>query len=220
MSTEVKLTDQETKVVNYLNSRNGQKVAWEELAQFSKEPTTVKIKTTKKVVSEVKRKFSQANIPVPFDVSFYTLAQAPEPVVTANDITKSKQVIASADQTLIQVKRTPGGNIIPADSTKSPAQIDFALDSMGLRQVRTRSGAYKLNDSEWDMFKYFYNNVGRLIPISELRDKLMYPNYGSKLPARWFDAIMRVINNLRRQVRGLDTRLLTVKGAETSYLFQ
>lgn len=214
MSTLVKLTDQEAKVVNYLNSRNGQKVAWEELAQFSKDPTSVKIKTTKKVVSEVKRKFSQANLPAPFEVSFYTLApEAPAPKVTTTDI-------AQAEQVLVQVKRTPGGNIIPSNSTKSPAQIDFAIDPLGFKRVKTRSGTYQLNDSEWDMFKYFYNNVGRLIPISELRDKLMYPNYGSKLPARWFDAIMRVINNLRRQVFGLDNRLLTVKGAETSYLFQ
>ena len=215
MSTLVKLTDQEAKVTNYLNSRNGQKVAWEELAQFAKDPTTVKIKTTKKVVSEVKRKFSQANLPAPFEVSFYSLAPEPAPVktVTATDI-------AQAEQVLVQVKRTPGGNIIPAGSTKSPAQIDFAIDPLGFKRVKTRSGTYQLNDSEWDMFKYFYNNVGRLVTISEIRDKLMFPNYGSKIPARWFDAIMRVINNLRRQVLGLDGRLLTVKGAETSYLFQ
>lgn len=216
MSTEVKLTDQETKVVNYLNSRNGQKVAWEELAQFSKDPTSVKIKTTKKVVSEVKRKFSQANLPAPFEVSFYTLVQDKPTMLPSPDA----EAIIKAEQVLVQVKRTPGGNIMPTDSTKTAAQIDFAIDALGFKRVKTRSGVYQLNDSEWDMFKYFYNNVGRLIPISELRDKLVYPNYGSKMPARWFDAIMRVINNLRRQVHGLDKRLLTVKSAETSYLFQ
>jgi hypothetical protein len=59
-----------------------------------------------------------------------------------------------------------------------------------------------------------------LIGISELRDKVVYPNYGAKLPARWFDAIMRIVNHMRRQVIGLDGRLLTVKGPETTYLFQ
>src|SRR3990172_7009572 len=104
MSTEVKLTDQEAKVVNYLNSRNGQKVAWEELAQFSKNPTSVKIKTTKKVVSEVKRKFSQANLPTPFEVSFYTLVQDQPTMLPP----PHADAIIKAEQVLVQVKRTPG----------------------------------------------------------------------------------------------------------------
>jgi hypothetical protein len=207
MFTGVKLTNQESDVVRYLEVRSGREVAWEELVQFSKTPSTVKLKTMQKVVSDIKRKFALAGTSLPFNVKFITLVKPPTPPV-------------ASQQNLIQVKRTPSGNVIPVNNNKHQVQIDFELDPMGFKRVKTRSGVYQLNDSEWDMFKYFYNNPGKLITISELRDKLMYPNYGSKLPARWFDAIMRVVNNLRRQVYGLDKRLLTVKGTETSYLFQ
>ena len=53
----VSLTEQDTKIIGYLQSRNLQDVAWEELAQFSKEPTTVKLNTIKKAVSEIKKCF-------------------------------------------------------------------------------------------------------------------------------------------------------------------
>lgn len=213
MAHEFKLTEQECKIIDYLENRSGQQVAWEELAQFAKDPTTVKLKTIQKSVSEIKRKYQQAGIPITFDVQFKSLAPKTAPA-------QIEDLVKGAEQVLVQVRRTAGGNVIPTNSTKSDAQIDFSIDTLGFKRVKTRSGVYQLNDSEWDMFKYFYNNVGKLITISELRDKLVYPNYGSKLPARWFDAIMRVINNLRRQVNGLDKRLLTVKGSETSYLFQ
>jgi hypothetical protein len=214
MVHEVKLTEQECKIISYLEERIGQQVAWEELAQFAKDPSTVKLKTIQKSVSEIKRKYMVGGIPLPFNVNFKFLAPKAQPPAQIEDLIKG------AEQVLVQVRRTAGGNIVPANSTKSDAQIDFSIDPLGFKRVKTRSGVYQLNDSEWDMFKYFYNNVGRLITISELRDKLVYPSYGSKLPARWFDAIMRVINHLRRQVNGLDKRLLTVKGTETSYLFQ
>lgn len=216
MSHEVHLTDQEMKIIAYLQPRSGfgKEVAWEELAQFSKDPTTVKMKTIQKAVSEIRRKYQQVGAILPFDARFTTLAPKTPPPAQMDLLLKG------AGQALVQIKGTPGGNVIPANSTKHPAEIDFALDPLGFKRVVTRAGSFQLNDSEWDMFKYLRSNIGRIITISELRDKVQFPNYGAKLPARWFDTIMRVINNLRRQVHGLDKRLLTVKGTETSYLFQ
>lgn len=203
----IKITNQENKIINYLQQRKDQEVGWEELAQFAKDPKSVKLKTIQKSVSDLKKKFVVANQPLPFSVKFIYLSK------------KEAEVKPAETQTLVQVKKAADGNMVNS-SNKHAAQLDFTPDPLGFKRVRTRVGVFQLNDSEWDMFKYFYNNPGRLITISELRDKVMYPNYGSKLPARWFDAVMRVINGMRRQVIGLDKRLLTVKAAETSYLFQ
>jgi len=188
-------TDKENKIIAYLTALNGKKVSWEELAQFSKNPEQVKLKSVQKSISEIKRKFKLTETSIPFNVELVSLSK------TASSI---------KPQTLVQVTKT----VVPQ------AKIDFSLDPLGFKRVITKQGVFQLNDSEWDMFKYFYQNIGRLVTISELRDKLVFPNFGSKLPARWFDSIMRVVNNLRRQVFGLDKRLLTVKSSETSYLFQ
>lgn len=195
----INLTNQENNVLEYLKTRDGQKVYWEELVQFSKNPTTVKLKTMQKVVSSIKAKFKLNNCLEPFNVVFSSLLKT------------TLQVQENKPQILVQLKKV---------ENKHQVQIDFRLDPLGHKKVITKDGSYQLNDSEWDMFKYFYQNPGKLITISELRDKLVYPLYGSKLPARWFDSIMRIVNNLRRQVVGLNKRLLTVKGTETSYLFQ
>ncbi len=204
----MKLTQQESKICDYLKAKNGSEVAWEELAQFAKDPTQVKLKSIKKVVSEIKRKYLSEGKAIPFAVNFKLLGK--------DDLIPT----TTKEQELVQVKRTPGGKVILVNDTRHVAQIDFELDKQGYHRVITSSGAYQLNDNEWDMMKYFHARPGKLIPISELRDKVAYPLYGSKMPARWFDAIGRTINNLRRQVFGLDKRLLTVKSTETSYLFQ
>lgn len=208
--SEVILTEQEIRVIDFLMSKNNGSIYWEELAQFAKSPQTVKLKTIKKTISELKRKYVETGLPVPFNVKFATMpTETPAPV---------PQV-----QNLVQIKRTPAGNTMVVDGNNTPsmhpAQVDFTLD-MYTKRVKTRFGSHQLNDSEWEVFKYVHAHAGKLIPISELRDKVVYPQWGSKLPARWFDAIMRIINNMRRAIPGLDLRLLTVKGAETSYLFQ
>ena len=102
------------------------------------------------------------------------------------------------------------------------AQLDFILDR-NTKRVKTKNGYKQLNDPEWDMFKYIHANPGRIISINELRDKVVFPQYGSKLPARWYDTVMRIVNNLRRQVDGLKTRLMTIgafNAGETGYIFQ
>lgn len=215
MSTELKITDQELKIINYLNSKTDQEVPWEELAQFAKDPQSVKLKTIKKSVSEIRRKYSTNNLPVPFNVRFISLVEKP-----ATNVAPVISPKLEPEQKLVRVALGVGGALAKKDETKHQAQIDFALDHLGFKKVRTRYGSHQLNDNEWDVFKYFYANPGKLISLSELRDNVVFPNYGSKLPARWFDSIMRIVNNMRKQVVGLDKRLLTVKGQETSYIFQ
>jgi len=207
---DIKLSPQENKIVNYLVSKNGNTVYLEELVQFAKDPQNIKRKTVLRWVSDIKKKYTDASLPLPYQVTFDSLANKTQ----------------SAVQSLTQVKKTPGGNMMrvpsPAQTIASPphpAHVDFTLD-YNTRRVKTKLGSFQLNENEWNVFKYIHNNVGRLISLSELRDQVVFPQYGSKLPARWFDSIMRIIHNLRRQVNGLNTRLHTVKGSETNYLFQ
>lgn len=229
MNEYIRLTEQEAKVVDFLRAKNNSTVNWEELAQFAKSPQTVKLKTIKKTISEIKRKYTIAGGVIPFNVSFTTMqVEEDEPEAPAIDATIIDGFFNQAPtvpppQTLVQIKRTPAGNTMTVNSNTAaqalPAQLDFVLD-LASKRVKTRYGSHLLNDNEWEVFKYFHAHAGKLVGISELRDKVVYPQYGSKLPARWFDAIMRIINNMRRAVPGLENRLLTVKGAETSYLFQ
>ena len=58
----IRLTEQENKISNYLIAKNGQTVFWEELAQFAKEPQKVKLKSIKRTVSEMRRKFFAATV--------------------------------------------------------------------------------------------------------------------------------------------------------------
>lgn len=237
MSRNLKLSDQETKVINYLNGKST--AHWEELAQFAKDPHTVKLKTIKKTVSEIKRKYAEYGVPTPFNTVFSTLVSENKEVENDDTLINAMNMLVNTDgtvnasaladaQVLVPIKRTittvlsapaPAPVSVPSVAQQHPAHADFFLDR-AMKRVRTKLGNHNLNDNEWEMFKYFHSNVGKLIPISELRDKVVYPQWGSKTPARWFDSIMRIINNLRRQVPGLDRRLLTVKGIETSYLFQ
>lgn len=251
MNTSVRLTEQETKIVDYLTAKTSGNVYWEELAQFSKSPQTVKLKTIKRAVSEIRRKYVDAGQPNPFSIQLVA-CPSDRSIDTSAVVIKQEepkddpsteidglyiQSLCNApvqsvpeQQKLVQIKRMPmptinkasdGAAIAVAQPTAGvpQAHIDFVLDR-NMKRVRTKYGYHLLNDSEWDAMVYVHSNVGKVIPQSELRDKVVYPQYGSKLPARWFEAIGRIIGNLRRQVPGLDKRLLTVKGEETSYLFQ
>jgi hypothetical protein len=223
---ELRLTGQETKVIAFLTTNN-RPVFLEELAQFSKDPQKVKLRTVQKVVSDLKKKYSDAGVPFPHNekISIMSDNSKEETQITQplGELVKEKLADdVTRPQNLVQVKRTPAGTVVRVDGAvpaKPNAHIDFVLDR-NTRRVRTKDGFHLLNEREWDMMKYFYANVGRVIPISELRDKVVYEKYGSKLPARWFDHIKTIIGHLRAQVPGLRNRLLTVKGTETSYLFQ
>jgi hypothetical protein len=218
---DVNLTVLEQKVVNFLVSKTNGTVYWEELVQFAKDPQNVSRKTVLKWISEIKRKYLAANLSLPYNVIFSTMAQ-PLQVTNPTALPYAPLTIGGAvQQKLVQIRRTPDGNTIrvnPAAPTH-PAHADFVLDR-NTRRVRTKAGNFQLNENEWNVFKYIHENVDKMIPLSELRDEVVFPQYGSKLPARWFDSIMRIVNNLRRQIVGLNNRLLTVKGSETTYLFK
>jgi hypothetical protein len=200
-----KFTEQEKNIIQYLQQKPNVDVKWEELAQFAKDPQNVKLKTIQRAVSEIKRKFKESNLNVPFNTKFSLLTE-----------------VSNKEQVLVQVKRSPAGNtmIVDAKRVVHPALIDFVLDRNN-KGVRTKSGYYKLGDDDWEMIKYFAENVGKIVKISDLRDKVKYPQYGSKLPPRWYNSIMHIINNLRRTVPALKSRLLTTNvDGETCYLFQ
>lgn len=237
MNDQLKVTDQEFRVIDYLVSKNHKTVYWEELAQFSKDPQSVKLKTIKKTVSEIRRKYANANALVPFHVNFTTMnTETPASQDETSDILDPDSLMQPQDKLapavprpMVKIKRVvdtsdatnkkPSDNTTSSGSSTVAAHADFVLD-LNMKRVKTRTGFYKLNDNEWEVFKYLHANVGRIVTLSELRDKVVYPQWGSKTPARWFNSIMSIVNNIRRQVTGLDGRLLTVKGTETSYLFQ
>lgn len=100
-------------------------------------------------------------------------------------------------------------------------QVDFSLKKYD-HKVVSRSGIHSLSDDDFDVFAYLYDNHEKIITIEELRDKVVYPLYGSKLPARWWDSIQRRINNVRRAVPELKNRIFTVKTENngTGYLFK
>lgn len=207
--TDLKLSNQEAKVIAFLTASTANIVHWEELVQFAKDPEMVKLKTIQKLISNLKRKYFLAGSPFPFNGKFKIM-----------DI--KQELVDDKKQVLVQVKNTPDGRVVRMDSTdgnKPTAQIDFVLDPLQ-RRVKTKYGAHLLNEREWEMMKYLHANVGKVIRISEFRDKVVYEKYGSKLPPRWFDSIKTIIGNLRAQVPGLKDRIMTVKGIETGYLFQ
>ena len=225
----INLTEQENKVVDFLITLKGGKAYWEELAQFAKDPQTVKIKTVKKTVSEIKRKYALIGEPLPFNVTFKELAH----VETVVPVELSPEEILNTipkpptPQTLVQIKRTPGGNtvVVSPNTVKTevvhPCHVDFVLNRNS-RRVHTKEGAFNLNDNEWNVFAYLHEHVGKLVSLSELRDKVVYQHYGSKLPARWFARILSIIGNIRRQIPGIRQRLMTIPspGQETKFLFQ
>lgn len=197
------LTNQETNIIKFLTQLN-RDVAWEELAQFAKDPQTVKLKTIKKAVSDLKRKYILADTLFPYSYKFYNMSDT----------------IMSSPQKLVQVKSTVGGNVMLSNSNTYACQTDFRLNK-NTKSVISSHGSFRLNDNEWDVFKYFHSNPERIVSLSELRDKVVFPQFGSKLPARWFSSITRIVQNLRRQVPTLKSRLVTITGLdETSYIFK
>lgn len=200
------LSPQQIKLVQFLQTANSD-VAWEELAQFANNPTTVKLKTIQKLLSDCKKKYRDLGLEFPFNKKMYNLHSNPEPVKNA--------------QQLVKVKVTPVGNVISANNFN--CQSDFVINK-NTKSVKTKFGNHTLCDSEYEVFKYFHENPEKIVTISELRDKVVYPQFGSKLPARWFDNIGRTVQRLRKQIPTLAGRLLTIPSTggvgETSYLFK
>lgn len=205
------LTEQESKFLTYIKSKQANKIAYEEFAQFAKDPQAVKMKTIQRVISEIKKKLSESNSPdvdTIKHISFYSLGA---------DSSKPKTIKTS----IIIDSPVAGQSLVKIERPKQTVKDEFALDIPN-RRVKTKSGSYSLNEREWEVFKYLHENAGRIIKQSEIKDKVLFHNWGSKTPARWFTVIQGVIGNIRKQVTGINTRLLTVRvgGEESGYLFQ
>jgi hypothetical protein len=217
----LKLTNQEQNIINYLSGKKS--VAWQELAQFAKDPTTVKKQTLQKVVSDIKRKYIITNIPMPFDCSFTDLSK---PIIEEIPIVESYE---PKEQTFVKLVRTPervtvGGNRVPLDNTDPDAVIDFKLDR-NYRRVKTRTNIINLCENDWDIFCYLLDNVGKMVTIEDIRDKVLYKGWGSKTPYTWSTYIKGRIGSLRSLIPELkrENRLITVAAqgnAPTSYMLK
>ena len=196
-------TQQEEKIIAFLKERN--EAFYEELAQFCKKPTEVKLNTIKKIISDIKKKCKDYNIECPFTTKLSLI-----------DNKANQEKIVVNGQSLTKIQRP----LIIPDTVKQ-CQKDFTIIKYN-RQIRSKQGVRTLNEDDFFVFEYMYANPEKVISLDELRDKVVFPQYGSKLPARWWDVIQRRINNIRRAIPELSNRLLTVKiGANgTGYLFQ
>jgi hypothetical protein len=214
----IALSLQEMKIINYCE--NKPVVCWEHLAQFGKDPTTIKKATLQKIISDIKRKYREMNVECPLKSSFKDMLdmsaikdklekQMSFPInetLGAAKISLDKKPI----QHLVQIKTTPSGNIIPMGPKQIlSAQKDFAIDK-AWRRVRTRSGIHPLGQDEFLVMNYLVDNAEELIPMEKLRD-VVYPNFGSKIPPRWFDSISRMFTKLRKSIPEIRTRLHTIR---------
>lgn len=218
-TTTLKITNQEAQIITHCAGKKV--VPWEELAQYAKEPTTVKLKTLQKAVSDLKKKYRDANLPIPFDCSFVSLVSLPadqetKPVPAPAISTQSK-TDTKPEQKLVQLRITRGGNRVPADDRTPDAHIDFKLEPF-YKRVRTRTNAINLSDNEWELFKLFHANLGKKFSVEDLKN-VVYENFGSKTPHNWADAIKRTLTKLRTNIRELKTsnRLMCSIGSDTTY---
>lgn len=200
------LTTQEQHIVSYLH--NKPVAFYEELAQFCKDPSRVKLKSIKRALSNIKKKYKDNNMECPINTKL---------ILMNNNTPTTGDTITFNNQKLVRIPRA----IVPTVDTTKQCQKDFQMIKFN-RQVRSKQGIRTLNDDDFVVFEYMYANPEKVITLEELRDQVVFPQYGSKTPARWFSVIQRRVNNIRRAVPELRDRLLTVKvGANgTGYLLQ
>ena len=204
----VHLTAQEQKIISYLQGKDV--VAWEELAQFAKDPQTVKMKSLQRAVSDIKRKFAMAGLPIPFSTKFTVLVE-PKNATTAS---------SGVEQGMVQMRRTRGGKRVPATNTELDARLDFRLDPAYHVVISIGRGRVKLTEGEFEIFQLLYNNAGKPVSIEQMRDAC-FPR-GSLCPPTWSNQISSALTKLRKNLPELksDNRLLTVASSHgsTSYM--
>lgn len=221
----IPLSKQEQQVLSYLQGK--EKVNWEELVQFTKDPATVKLKSIRRIVSNIRKKYKEANQATPFICTFSSLfsAEKEEPVKPSSQSTQETQnTVEFNGQILVKLEKRNPVKPLPLYPPPIVAQIaprpDFELRPFN-RQVFTRTGLYNLGEDEFQIFEYFLNHRGRQVSLEELKNQVCYPKFGSKTPARWFFAIMRRINMLRKQIPEVREKLISTRmGNTTGYLLQ
>jgi hypothetical protein len=220
-TVNLKFTKQEQEIINYLSDK--EICAWEELAQFGKDPSSVKLKTIKRVVSEVKRKYVEAQLPIPFNCKLVGLTEALNITGLGEKQKETGQMtnVAPKEQVLVKMKSTPSGNLMPADSTELVAHVDFKLDK-SYRRVKTRAGSFELGENEWLLFTYLHDNAEKFVTLEDMKN-VVYKNWGSKTPHNWADSISRSLTKIRKNIPELKLkgRLLTITTSlGTSYMLK
>jgi hypothetical protein len=212
---ELKLSDQEQKIINYLATK--EQVAWEELAQFGKNPTSVKRVTLLKVVSELRKKYASVGLATPFNCKFVDLNKTVQ--VKTNSASPEiipAKVVAPA---VVQMRKTLGGKMVRADDHTPDAHLDFVLDNFNKR-VKTKSGWIALNESNFELFQIFHQNVGTPLSKEDLKNKV-WPQWGSKVPASWWTNLASRMTDLRTYLPELKFRLnrIVIDG-ESSFMLR
>lgn len=195
----ITLTEKEKQIIDFI--KNKTIVHWEELAQFSKDPTKVKLSTIRKSISELRRKFISANEATPFNCQFKSLNKEPKTFTGELVLLKSRKNKVEAEKPKEEIK--PVGKKI---------NEDFKLDKNSRKIFGKYGGtSFETQDSLWYLLVYLFDNAEKEITLEELRDKVFFQNYGSKTPARWFTTITRALNELRKSIPAFKERIKTIR---------
>lgn len=200
----VRPTKQEEQIIKYCAGKT--KIHWEELAQFAKDPTSVKLKTLRKAVTDLKKKYRDANLPSPLTCEFVFLeASEPQPPTPA------------PEPKLVQLRITRGGNRVPQDNKQHDLQIDFQLVPY-YKRIKTRTNTINLSDNEWELFTMFHSNPEVMFSMEQIKN-VVYKHFGDKTPHNWSQSIKRTLTLLRTNIKELksDNRLVTILGGNTTY---
>lgn len=235
----LKLTKQEQNIINYCSGKSV--VPFEELAQFAKDPMQVKLSTLQKAVSDLKKKYRDLNLTLPFNCQFVQLAK-PDTTLTRQNLDKviteagkfmselppqmrsadvqnelNRALEEKVEPKLVQLRVTRGGNRVPSDNKESDVHIDFKLEPY-YKRVRTKTGTVNLSDNEWELFTLLHLNADKMLSLEDIKN-VVFKNFGSKTPHHWADTIKRTLSKLRTNIRELkiDNRLVTVMGGNTTY---
>lgn len=194
----IKLTEKENQITNFIKDKSI--VYWQELTQFSKDPGSVKLSTIKKSISELRRKFIKANEVVPFDCEFKDLMVKQ---------TTGELVLLKTRKNKTIEKQTE--EIKPVIAEKKINQ-DFKLDKNSRKIFGKYGGtSFETQDNLWYLLVYLFDNAEKEISLEELRDKVFFQNWGSKIPARWFSTITRNLNELRKSIPAFKERIKTIR---------
>jgi hypothetical protein len=211
----LKLSPQYEKIIAFCAGK--EKVNFEELVQFSKDSGNVKLKTMQRAVSDIRKIFKDHSLPDPFTCKFGVLVETKKPVV----LTLVPAV--PQEQELVRMRITKGGRKVRADDLTPDILIDYVIDKQ-YKHIKTYNGTFNLSPDEWEVFCYFHENHGKRISIEELRDKVVYKNYGTSTPHHWADSIKRILGGLRTKIPGLKCkenrskdRLVRVTCGDISY---
>lgn len=221
--SNIPLSPQEIKIISHLSDKKEE--YFQNLAQFTKNPQTIKLKSVQKIISDIKKKFKKAEQPLPFNCqlkSMATILEKPKMVQTDQSVVFNGQVLTKILRSFTNNNLSEQPiNTIPVQENKSiRREVEIKVHKYN-RLVQTGSGNHTLNIEDFEVFEYLYLHCNKVISLEELRDQVVYPKWGSKLPARWFSSILRRVNNIRRNIPELKDKLLTVKlDNSTGYIFR